>query len=97
MKDISPANDEERLMCAQGHALRSWAYWNLIQAYAPNYSIDPSAKAIPIYDKDVTLDFFDTTRHEAATAQEVYDLMLNDINTAISYLSDNKLNPAHIN
>lgn len=87
--------DEDKLLTAQAYALRSWAYWNLTQTFAPNYAIDPQAKSIPV---GVTWNnYFTGATLPAATVAEVYEYILDDISMAIDYLEGNKMVPSYIN
>ena len=67
----------------EAYALRAYMYFELANMYAPIYdkSTASSVKAIPISTKiDVE------QAYPKATLQEVYDLILSDINNAQSYL-----------
>lgn len=86
-------SDDSRLLLAQAHALRSWAYWNLIQAYAPNYYYEPQAQGVIILPEGS--DRIGT--YPASTVSDVYTQIMSDINTAIDYLKGSSLQPAHIN
>lgn len=86
-------SDDSRLLLAQAHALRSWAYWNLIQAYAPNYFYEPQAQGVIILPEGS--DRIGT--YPASTVSDVYAKIISDVNTAIDYLQASALEPAHIN
>lgn len=86
-------SDDSRLLLAQAHALRSWAYWNLIQAYAPNYFYEPQAQGVVILPEGS--DRIGT--YPVATVSDVYTKIMSDVNTAIDYLKASALEPAHIN
>lgn len=83
--------DEEKLLKAQAYALRSWAYWNLVQTFAPNYSVNAQAPGV------VILPDTESESYPLSTVSDVYDRILADIDVAINYLSDINLDPAHIN
>lgn len=83
--------DEGKLMAAQALALRSFAYWNLVQTYAPNVSVAPDAKAVVIIDDTSQPN---TDPYPLSTTTEVYEKILADINLAIEYLKDNAYEPA---
>lgn len=91
--DNQADSDDSRLLLAQAYALRSWAYWNLIQTYAPNYFYEPEAQGVVILpdraDRNGT--------YPSSTVSEVYTGIMTDINTAIDYLKATPLQPAHIN
>ena len=83
--------DADKLLLAQAHALRSWAYWNLVQTYATNYYYGQNDPGVVILTgNQITGEF------PLSTVAEVYDLIMNDINLAIGYLEDNAMAPAHI-
>lgn len=92
----SPANDEERLLAAQGHALRSFAYWNLAQSFAHNYFFAPEALCVPLIPENLNDGLTSGAKYPIATTRKVYAQIMTDIDKAIGYLSDNTLNPAYI-
>ncbi|MBD5170444.1 MAG: RagB/SusD family nutrient uptake outer membrane protein [Bacteroidales bacterium] len=84
--------DENKMLAAQALAMRSFAYWNLVQTFAPNVAFAPEAKAVAI--STATTDVDETL--PLATTTEIYNLIFNDINLAIDYLTDNPMPPALI-
>lgn len=85
-------NDENNLLVAQVLALRSWAYWNLIQLYAPNYYYaDNDTPGVPLFDGDDLSATFDAT-----SVKVIYEQILMDIDMAIDMLESTPLVPAHI-
>lgn len=86
-------SDDSRLLLAQAHALRSWAYWNLVQAYAPNYYYEPQAQGVIILPEGSDRNGV----FPASTVSDVYTKIMSDIDTAIEYLRATALEPAHIN
>lgn len=82
------------LIEAQAHALRSFAYWNLIQTFSVNYAIDPSAQGVIILGDECQNATKDFEPRELSTVKEVYEYIINEINTAINNLEDSKLHPA---
>ncbi len=90
----TPSTDEEKLLASQALAMRSFAYWNLVQVYAPNVSYEPTAPAVVI--SKATDDSAPETL-PLATTTEVYDQIMSDIDLAISYLKTNDMAPAFLN
>lgn len=66
---------------AQAKAMRAYAYFYLSQLYAKGYG-DGSQKILPLY-KDSK-----QPNRPKGTAKEIYDLMVSDLTTAITYLAD---------
>lgn len=87
------SSEESRLLLAQAHALRSWAYWNLVQMYAPNYHFEPQARGIVLLPENSRRD----GTYPPSSVEEVYSAILADINLAIDYLKEISMDPAHIN
>ena len=87
------SSEESRLLLAQAHALRSWAYWNLVQMYAPNYHFAPQAPGIVILPENSGRD----GTYPLSTVEDVYSAILADINLAIDNLKEISMDPAHIN
>lgn len=77
--------DEELLLFrGQAHGFRAFNYWVLAQLFQFNYQGNETKPCVPI--------ITELTREEAAkngaaraSVQEVYDLILDDLNTAIEY------------
>src|SRR5690625_5810444 len=70
---------------AQGLAGRAFSYWVLVQLYQFNYVGNESKPAVPI----ITNENSNEAALEGApraTVQEVYDLILSDLNSAIQLL-----------
>lgn len=91
IKENQASTNEEKLLLAQSHAMRSWAYWNLIQTFAPNYNYEPDADGVVMPEG-----LIDQLTLETATVRTVYSRIMSDIDTAIGYLEDTPLEPAHI-
>ncbi|MDE6300259.1 MAG: RagB/SusD family nutrient uptake outer membrane protein [Muribaculaceae bacterium] len=84
-------NDENKLLVAQARGLRSWAYWNLVQTYAPNPAFVPDAKGIVILPGTTT-----EGTYPEASVRDVYALITEDIDQAIELLGNNELAPANL-
>ena len=81
---------DERLIYLKGRAkgLRAYSYFNLVRIYQYTYQGNQSAAGIPLYDgADINIS-------ARANVEEVYDLILADIesayNTTAGYVRDNK-------
>ncbi len=88
--DAVPSSDELKAVLGQAKALRAFSYFYLSQYYAVEY--DAEKPILPIY----------TLPAQAAQPKskmsEVYDLMISDLTSAISLLSNfNRANKAFIN
>jgi len=71
--------DANRYSMGQVKALRAYAYFYLTQYYIPEYS--ETSEILPIY-----IDSNDPENKPQSTTKEVYDLMIDDLETAISLL-----------
>ncbi|MGM9763637.1 MAG: RagB/SusD family nutrient uptake outer membrane protein [Candidatus Cryptobacteroides sp.] len=67
---------------AQAYAIRAFCYLNLAPYYQFNYQIAADKPCVPI----VTTEEIDFTNNPRATVKEVYDLIVEDLTTAIEYL-----------
>ena len=78
--DAIPPSDENRHAMGQAKALRAYAYFYLLQFYTNKY--DASADSIPLYTEA------GTNPAPLSKQSEVYDLIINDLSTAITLLND---------
>lgn len=88
---IDPETEEAQtqFFLAQGHAARAFTYFNLAQLYQFNYVGNESKPCVPI----VTNENSSQVEEEGAprsTVQQVYDLILDDLNTAIELFTSSK-------
>lgn len=79
--DIVPATPALKATMGQAKAMRAYAYFYLTQLYSIEYG-DGSAKILPIY---TTTDAAKANQPKQ-TAKAVWDLMIADLNDAITYL-----------
>ncbi len=77
---------QNQFFLAQGLATRAFAYFNLVQLYQFNYVGNESKPAVPII-TDANSNDAALNGAPRATVQEVYDLILDDINTAVQLLT----------
>ncbi|MBO9633562.1 MAG: RagB/SusD family nutrient uptake outer membrane protein [Chitinophagaceae bacterium] len=81
MKATDGTDEAKRSLQAQARAARAWTYFMLINYFGKPYNAATAASdpGFPIIEKaDVT-----QTKFTRATVQQVYDLILNDLNTAL--------------
>lgn len=76
--DAIPELEENKFLLGQAKAIRAHSYFYLTQFYANDYN--PNADILPLYD-----DLGDQNGPKVSTA-EIYDLMENDLRSAISLL-----------
>ena len=81
-------------LIAEAKALRAYSYFWLARIYQFNYAKDPTAKAVPIY-----TDPYDGSGEGKARAslKEVYDLILSDLNEAVTVLTATRTAKYRIN
>jgi hypothetical protein len=75
-------------------ALRGYSYFELVNTYAPTYSIWASKPGVPIYLEPTN---GGTAGNPRATVQEVYDQILDDLNAAKALLTTQRSGKAYIN
>lgn len=89
--DPETTDPQLQLYAAQGYANRAAAYFNLIQLYQNTYKGNESKPGLPLLTNEnldqVALD----GGCERATVQETYDLIMSDLNTAVSMLESSGL------
>ena len=69
----------------QALAIRAWAYFNLIRYFQQTYVIAKNQPGVPIYKTRATAE---REQADRSTVDEVYTLILDDLNTALGLLSD---------
>ncbi len=74
--------DDVRYKVAQAYAIRAFSYWNLAPYFQFNYQLDPSAPSVPL----LTLETEDVTNNPRASLEDLYALMLSDLEFAIENL-----------
>lgn len=72
-------------LIGQAKAIRSYVYFQLIQAYAPAYNVDPSAAGVILRTQPATATDPDLGR---SSIQETYDLIVSDLLEAIDALTN---------
>lgn len=81
-------------LIAEAKALRAYSYFWLARIYQFTYSKDPNAKAVPLYTEPFSGDAVGKAR---ASLKEVYDLILADLNEAVTNLPATRLAKYRIN
>ena len=75
-------------------ALRGYSYFELVNTYAPTYSIGASKPGVPVYLEPTN---GGTKGNPRATVQEVYTQILADLNAAKALLTTQRSGKAYIN
>jgi len=81
---------QEASIKGQAMALRAFAYYNLVTLYQFTYIGHENAPGVPIYTEPTT------EGHARASVQEVYDLIVADLDGAISMMTANPSPRRHI-
>lgn len=82
---------EQMLYASQGHANRAYAYFMLAQIFQYTYVGHESLPCVPILTEKNQKEVAESGGIARSTVQEVYDFILEDLNTAIDYLTNCKL------
>jgi len=82
------ATDKQKNMVAQARAMRAFDYMSLVQYFQFNYQIAKDKPAVPI----VTEKTEDFTNNPRATVEEVFNLIMEDLNYAIQNLTEDREN-----
>lgn len=90
-ENISFSSDAEKAsIVGQAQALRAYAYFNLVNLYQFTYAGHQNSPAVPIYTEPTT------EGHARATVEEVYSLIVSDLDDAITMFSANPSPRRHI-
>jgi starch-binding outer membrane protein, SusD/RagB family len=90
-ENISFASDAEKAsIVGQAKALRAFAYFNLVNLYQFTYAGHQSSPGVPIYTEP------GTEGQARSTVGEVYDLIVTDLDDAITMFSANPSSRRHI-
>ncbi len=90
--DAADASGELKFYAGQSYAFRAFAYTYLVQSYQFTYKGNEDSPCVPI----ITVENKDEVAQNGAplaTVKEVYDLIISDLTTAISYLDGNPVTP----
>lgn len=93
INDIEGPQAELDHIAAQAFSARAFAYYQLLQMYAPAYHRDPAAPGVPLYVEPTE------EGQPRASIQQGYDLIYSDLNTAIELWdgSTRQIHRSHIN
>ncbi|PRD55896.1 RagB/SusD family nutrient uptake outer membrane protein [Sphingobacterium gobiense] len=84
--DAAEGSDEDKeLLKGQAKALRAFCYLNLASFYQFSYQKDKNALTVPIYTEPTTRE---TKGKPRASLEDIYRLVLNDLNDASTLLED---------
>ena len=81
LDDVSGTDAEKAYVAAQAHALRAFYYLNLVNLFGEPYNHNPQALGVPL---KLTSDL-STSGMRRNTVGEVYDQIIEDLNTAEEY------------
>lgn len=76
-------SEERGYALGQAYAIRAYSYYMLAQSFARTYKGHESEPCCPIYTEPTTAD---TEGQPRSTVQQVYDLIVSDMNKALEYL-----------
>ena len=82
-------------MCAQAHAIRAFDYLALVQYFQFNYQIAKDKPAVPIVTEETPDEKL--TNNPRASVEEVYKLIMSDLDYAIQNLDNERANKTRIN
>lgn len=96
IKDTKAATDSvNKNMLAQAHAIRAFDYLELVQYFQFNYQIAKDKPAVPIVTEETSDEQF--TNNPRATVEEVFKLIMEDLNFAVANLNNSRANKTRIN
>jgi hypothetical protein len=82
-------------MCAQAHAIRAFDYLALVQYFQFNYQIAKDKPAVPIVTEETPDE--QLTNNPRASVEDVYKLIISDLDYAIENLDNNRTNKTRVN
>jgi hypothetical protein len=82
---------DKKEIIGQGKAIRAFFYFHLVEEFQHTYSYDPTLLAIPIY-TELSLE-----GKPMSTVQQVYDLIVSDLKTAVADLPNTRLGKSYVN
>ena len=91
LSDLEDASSKNKV--AQARAIRAFDYLNLVPYFQFNYQGHQNDPCVPI----VTPETVDPANNPRASVQEVYDLIMSDLNAAIEVLDANRSDKSRIN
>ena len=88
-------SNESLFSGAQAHAFRAYAYFTLAQMFQFTYVGSQSLGCVPLITEDNMTEAA-TDGCDVSTVEETYQLILNDLDTAIKYLSTTTTKPSQL-
>lgn len=83
--------EDKNELTAQALGIRAFYYFQLIMEFQHTYSYDPQLPSLPIYLEPAT------EPHGLSTMQEVYNVITDDLETAISIGTENRRGKTYLN
>ncbi len=93
--DLNNLTETGKSYVGQAYAMRAFEYFTLIQVYQFTYKGHEEAAGVPLVTEKTT--DTEANNNPRATVKEVYALILNDLQTAIEYLSNTRSTKSEIN
>lgn len=91
--DLENLSDVAKSYVGQAYAMRAFEYFTLIQIYQFSYKGHEDAAGVPI----VTEKTAEANNNPRAAVKDVYKQIMDDLNTAIDYLTDSRSAKSEIN
>ena len=93
--DLNNLTETGKSYVGQAYAMRAFEYFTLIQVYQFTYKEHEDAAGVPLVTEKTT--DAEANNNPRATVKDVYALILNDLKTAIEYLSNARSTKSEIN
>ena len=93
--DLENLSDVAKSYVGQAYAMRAFEYFTLIQIYQFSYKGHEDAAGVPIVTEKTTE--AEANNNPRAAVKDVYKQIMDDLNTAIDYLTDSRSAKSEIN
>lgn len=93
--DLENLSDVEKFYVGQAYAMRAFEYFTLIQIYQFSYKGHEDAAGVPIVTEKTAE--AEANNNPRAAVKDVYKQIMDDLNTAIDYLTDSRSAKSEIN
>lgn len=93
--DLENLSDVEKSYVGQAYAMRAFEYFTLIQIYQFSYKGHEDAAGVPIVTEKTAE--AEANNNPRAAVKDVYKQIMDDLNTAIDYLTDSRSAKSEIN
>ena len=84
-------DSEKQALLGQAYAMRAFYYFQLAMEFQHTYSFDPSLLAPPIYKEPAN------EGKPMSTLSELYDFILEDLNYAVQFTPEARINKSYVN